>query len=138
MHMRCWAPKCADGGPVSRTCAPGLFPRSDGKVAWTDLLRKRKVARSEKLFDMGDHNAYRSFMTIQDMIRDRGLKQGWIAEQIGIGDAHFSEMARGLKRVPLEIVEPLARLLGVEIADVVRAALPKSSPAVGTEPPEVA
>jgi len=61
-------------------------------------------------------------MTLHEMIRARGLKQRWIAEQLGVGDAHFSEMVRGIKRVPIEKVEPLAKLLQVEVAEVVRAA----------------
>ena len=61
---------------------------------------------------------------LRDMIKDSGLKQGWIAEQIGVGESHFSEMVRGLKRVPVEKVEPLAKVLGVEIADIVRAVSP--------------
>jgi predicted XRE-type DNA-binding protein len=65
---------------------------------------------------------YEGGMNIRQMIRERGLKQAWVASQIGIGEAHFSEIARGIKRLPIEKAQPLADVLQVPVADVVRAA----------------
>lgn len=63
-----------------------------------------------------------TFMNLQSMIRERGLKQNWVAKQIGMTKSHFSEMIRGKKRVPVKIIEPLARLLQVDVAAIISAA----------------
>jgi len=60
-------------------------------------------------------------MKLQQIIRDRGLKQNWIAGKIGISQTHFSEMLRGIKRFPIEKIEPLADVLQMPVKDVVRA-----------------
>lgn len=52
-------------------------------------------------------------MSLKTMISDRGLKQGWIASQLGLGESHFSEIVRGIKNMPAAKVLPLAKLLDV-------------------------
>ena len=66
-------------------------------------------------------------MKLRQIIRERGLKQNWIAEKIGIPESHFSEVVRGKRRMPLEKVVPLAELLQIPIEDVVRAATNKEA-----------
>jgi len=66
-------------------------------------------------------------MNLRQIIVDRGLKQKWVAGQIGITESHFSEVVRGIRKLPLEKVEPLAVLLKVSIEDVVRAAARKTN-----------
>ena len=56
------------------------------------------------------------------MIHERGLKQSWVADQIGVTQSHFSEMIRGLKRFPIEKAAPLAKVLHTDVAAVVAAA----------------
>ena len=54
------------------------------------------------------------------MIRVRGLKQGWIAEQLGLTDPAFSLIVRGKAALPAEKIRPLAGLLRVSIAEIRR------------------
>lgn len=60
-------------------------------------------------------------MTLQQMIRERGLKQGWIAEQIGVQAPQFTLILQGKRPFPEEKVRPLARLLRVTVIEVQRA-----------------
>ena len=61
-------------------------------------------------------------MSLQTMLRDRGLKQVWVAKRLGLDDSSFSAMLRGERRLPVEKIEPLAELLQLPVSDVVEAA----------------
>jgi predicted XRE-type DNA-binding protein len=52
-------------------------------------------------------------MDLQDLIRERGLKQGWIAERLGILEPRFSLMVRGKISIPADKIRPLAALLRI-------------------------
>lgn len=54
------------------------------------------------------------------MIRERGLRQNWVADQLGMGQGHFSEIVRGIKPFPSEKIEELAGIIRHPIEDVVR------------------
>lgn len=73
-------------------------------------------------------------MKLQDMIRARGLKQGWVADQVGVGRSHFSEIVRGIRRLPLKMVRPLAKLLDVSTDDVLDAIECEPAAEAGREP----
>lgn len=81
------------------------------------------IAQSgRKWFDGGNSVSYGSpMMTLKAMFAERGLKQNWIAGRLGVTQSHFSEMVRGIKSVPVEIVLPLAAMLNVSAEDVLRA-----------------
>ncbi len=55
---------------------------------------------------------------IETMIRERGLKKGWIAEQIGVLPGRFSQMIRGAVPIPDDKVRPLAKALRFSIGEV--------------------
>ena len=61
-------------------------------------------------------------MTLKDLLRERGLKQTWVAGRLGLDEARFSDMVRGRRGLPVEKIGQLAALLGAEIAVVVEAA----------------
>ena len=52
------------------------------------------------------------------MIRERGLKQAWIAGQIGIREPEFSLMVRGKKPLPEGKLSALAKLLRVKVSEI--------------------
>lgn len=60
-------------------------------------------------------------MSLQQIIQERGLKQYWVAEQLGILPPRFSYMVRGTLAFPDDKVGDLAKLLRVTQADVRRA-----------------
>lgn len=47
------------------------------------------------------------------MIRDKGLRQGWLAHKIDMDDSTFSLIVGGKKALPYHKVDQLAALLGV-------------------------
>jgi predicted XRE-type DNA-binding protein len=59
-------------------------------------------------------------MNLQEMIRTRGLKQGWIAGQLGLDDSMFSRIVRGETLLPTDKVRPLATMLRVSMAEIRR------------------
>ena len=63
-------------------------------------------------------------MDLQMMIRQRGLKQSWIAEQIGVREPELSLMVRGRKPVPDAVASALAKLLKVRVRDICSAKEP--------------
>jgi plasmid maintenance system antidote protein VapI len=52
-------------------------------------------------------------MSLKTMIRDKGLRQGWLAHKMDMDDSTFSLIVSGKKALPEDKVAPLARLLGV-------------------------
>lgn len=60
-------------------------------------------------------------MDLKTIISERGLKQGWIARQIGLTDNQFSRIVLGLSPVHPSLVGPLAKTLSITRAELVRA-----------------
>ncbi len=61
-------------------------------------------------------------MDLRQMIRVRGLKQEWVAEQIDILPSRFSRMMNGKLPIPDDKLSPLARALRFTLAEVRAAA----------------
>ena len=59
-------------------------------------------------------------MDLDSMIRERGLKKGWIADKIGVRAPLFSEMLTGKRPIPIEAMGALARALRVTRAELER------------------
>lgn len=76
----------------------------------------------KKKIDGRDFGLYGVPMNLKAMIRERGLTQRWVADRLGLDEARFGDVVRGRKRLPIEKIELLAALFGVEIAVVVQAA----------------
>jgi hypothetical protein len=57
-------------------------------------------------------------MDLAAMIRERGLKKGWIAEKIGVRAPEFSEMLTGKRPIPDPALPSLARVLRIRLADL--------------------
>ena len=60
-------------------------------------------------------------MNLQQIIRDRGLKQYWVAEQLGILAPRFSYMLRGDIAFPDDKIGELAKMLRITQTEVRRA-----------------
>jgi plasmid maintenance system antidote protein VapI len=59
-------------------------------------------------------------MTLQFLIRERGLKQWWIASQLGISAPQFTRMLQGKIAIPPDKFGAIARILHVRRGDVER------------------
>ena len=59
---------------------------------------------------------------LKDTRIDRDLSQVELAEASGVGATYISELERGMSEPTLAIVERLANALGVEPADMLKAA----------------
>ncbi len=59
-------------------------------------------------------------MDLRQSIRQRGLKQGWIARQIGLSEPAFSRIVNGLAVLPEGQRAGLAKLLHVSDAELAR------------------
>ena len=60
-------------------------------------------------------------MSLKQIIHTRGLKQSWVASQLGISAPRFSYMARGALPFPDDKIKDLARVLSVTQAEIRRA-----------------
>ena len=54
------------------------------------------------------------------LLNERGLKQGWVARQIGLSLYQISAIAHGRVKLPADRLEPLAALLRVEPIDLMK------------------
>jgi transcriptional regulator with XRE-family HTH domain len=61
-------------------------------------------------------------MSIQALIRRRGLKQKWVAEQIGLDPGKLSIIVRGGRLLPIDKLTVLAQTLNVSTDDILKAA----------------
>ncbi len=61
-------------------------------------------------------------MLIQLLIRRRGLKQKWVAKQIGLDPARLSLIARGHSQLPIDKITILAQTLGVSNDEMLKLA----------------
>jgi transcriptional regulator with XRE-family HTH domain len=59
--------------------------------------------------------------TLRTLIDDRGLRQDWIADKLGVSEATFSRWVTGRAEVPIGKVTQFADVLGVKVADIVAA-----------------
>ena len=59
-------------------------------------------------------------MDLRQTIRQRGLKQGWIARQIGLSEPRLSRALNGLAILPADKRAPLAKLLRMSAAELAR------------------
>lgn len=57
-------------------------------------------------------------MTIDQMIRTRGIQKQWIAKEIGIDRTVFSRVLSGYVVLPNDKLRPLARALRYPLAEV--------------------
>lgn len=55
------------------------------------------------------------------MIRERGLKQGWVAAQIGVSQVALSRILDGKRDLPASAVPRIAEILNVTNQDVLNA-----------------
>jgi transcriptional regulator with XRE-family HTH domain len=60
-------------------------------------------------------------MRLRELIRERGLKQTWVAENIGISEERLSMILAGKRTLPLEALRPLATVLDVPVETVLLA-----------------
>lgn len=57
-------------------------------------------------------------MDLKHMIRAKGYRLGWVAEQIGLTSVQFSRMIHGQAALPADKVIPLAKVLRVKAGDI--------------------
>jgi DNA-binding XRE family transcriptional regulator len=55
---------------------------------------------------------------LKEIIDDRGLKQGYIAERVGVRQSTISEVVRGKRLPTLPVALKIADVLGVRIEDI--------------------
>jgi plasmid maintenance system antidote protein VapI len=67
-------------------------------------------------------------MNIRDMLRERGLKQEWVAQQIGIHPVTFSRIINGKAPLPDDKVRPLANTLHCPMQTIRAACAPEPTP----------
>ena len=67
-------------------------------------------------------------MDLKDMIRERGLKQKWVAAQIDVLPPQFSRMVNGEVPFPRDKVTSLARVLRYTVAMVNEAVILTATP----------
>jgi antitoxin component HigA of HigAB toxin-antitoxin module len=58
---------------------------------------------------------------LQEIVRSRGIKQYWLAAQIGVENSRFTRILQGKANLPREKIRPLAMVLGVSMAAIERA-----------------
>ena len=56
---------------------------------------------------------------IRSLIKKRGLKQTFVAEQAGMTDQQLTDILRGRKLLRVEHLTPLAQVLGVSVEDLI-------------------
>lgn len=61
--------------------------------------------------------------TLRSLVDERGLRQDWLAEQLGVSEASMSKWLRGVARLPITQVKPLADVFGVSAEMIVIAAV---------------
>lgn len=82
----------------------------------------RKISRRIKHeSDSSDSIAYNNIIAnIKDIIKNKGLKQSFVAEQAGLTSQSFSDILNSRKLLRVEHLPELADALGVEIEDFFR------------------
>ena len=59
-------------------------------------------------------------MTFGDAVRESGLRQVWLAEQLGVKAHHVQAVCLGRQRIPAAWVQRVAKLLRLSVADIVQ------------------
>lgn len=82
----------------------------------------RKISRRIRHeSDSSDSIAYNNIIAnIKDIIVSKGLKQSFVAEQVGLTSQSFSDILNNRKLLRVEHLPELADALGVEIEDFFR------------------
>ena len=79
----------------------------------------RKISRRiRRESDSSDSIAYNNIIAnIKDIIKNKGLKQSFVARQAGLTSQSFSDILNNRKLLRVEHLPELADALGVEIED---------------------
>jgi transcriptional regulator with XRE-family HTH domain len=64
---------------------------------------------------MAAKNQQKTIDNIRRLIRTKGLKQTFVAEQAGLTDQQLTDILNNRRLLRVEHLEPLARVLGVTI-----------------------
>ena len=64
---------------------------------------------------MAAKNQQNTIDNIRSLIRTKGLKQTFVAEQAGLTDQQLTDILNNRRLLRVEHLEPLARVLGVTI-----------------------
>ena len=64
---------------------------------------------------MAAKNQQKTIDNIRRLIRTKGLKQTFVAEQAGLTDQQLTDILNNRRLLRVEHLEPLARMLGVTI-----------------------
>lgn len=62
-------------------------------------------------------------VTLKQIVRDSGLRQNWIAEQLEMPNSTVSDFVRGIRDIPLDKIPRFAALLNISVDELVAAYL---------------
>lgn len=68
---------------------------------------------------MAARNQQKTIDNIRHLIRAKGLKQTFVAEQAGLTDQQLTDILNNRRLLRVEHLEPLARVLGVTIETLI-------------------
>lgn len=68
---------------------------------------------------MAAKNQQKTIDNIRRLIRSKGLKQTFVAEQAGFTDQQLTDILNNRRLLRVEHLEPLARVLGVTIETLI-------------------
>ena len=68
---------------------------------------------------MAAKNQQKTIYNIRRLIRAKGLKQTFVAEQAGLTDQQLTDILNNRRLLRVEHLEPLARTLGVTIETLI-------------------
>lgn len=68
---------------------------------------------------MAAKNQQKTIDNIRRLIRTKGLKQTFVAEQAGLTDQQLTDILNNRRLLRVEHLEPLARVLGVTIETLI-------------------
>lgn len=68
---------------------------------------------------MAAKNEQKTIDNIRRLIRTKGLKQTYVAEQAGLTDQQLTDILNNRRLLRVEHLEPLARVLGVTIETLI-------------------
>ncbi len=68
---------------------------------------------------MAAKNQQKTIDNIRHLIRTKGLKQTFVAEQAGLTDQQLTDILNNRRLLRVEHLEPLARVLGVTIETLI-------------------
>lgn len=79
------------------------------------------------LIDDQERLLYAASMRLKQIIRDSGLRQNWVADQVGLHPVRFNMILSDKSALPSEYIAPLAKILrlsGDEILNAIRVETP--------------